>query len=167
MKTLEQQMAFYQRYHRHPKNRLTHFFGVPIIVYSLLVPMSLARFAVGGFELSLAHVFVAAVLLYYVALDVALAVATALVVALLLSAADVTAGQGAAVAWTAFAIAFAGGWALQLLGHRIEGRRPALVDNFFQVFIAPVFLMAELFFALGLKKRTRDEVRRLAAEGGA
>jgi uncharacterized membrane protein YGL010W len=33
-----------------------------------------------------------------------------------------------------------------------EGRKPALTDNLFQIFIAPIFLVAELFFALGLKR---------------
>ena len=37
------------------------------------------------------------------------------------------------------------------MGHVFEGRRPALSDNLFQIFIAPVFLVAEVFFALGLK----------------
>ena len=31
MKTLEEQMSFYLRYHRNPKNKLTHFVGVPLI----------------------------------------------------------------------------------------------------------------------------------------
>jgi uncharacterized membrane protein YGL010W len=40
----------------------------------------------------------------------------------------------------------------------LEGRRPALADNFFQIFIAPVFLVAEVFFALGLKRDVREKV---------
>jgi uncharacterized membrane protein YGL010W len=53
-----------------------------------------------------------------------------------------------------------GGWVFQLIGHAIEGRRPALMDNFFQVFIAPIFLIAELFFALGLRRELQASVRR-------
>ncbi|MGD9941838.1 MAG: DUF962 domain-containing protein [Burkholderiaceae bacterium] len=164
MKTLEQQMAFYRRYHRDPRNRLTHFFGVPAIAFSLLVPLSLIGVDVGGWWLSAAQLLALAVLAYYFALDVALALATTVVFAALLALAAWVAAQGAAVAWTVFAVAFIGGWILQLIGHAIEGRRPALVDNFFQVFIAPIFLMAELFFALGLKQDVRRSVDRLAGE---
>ena len=39
-----------------------------------------------------------------------------------------------------------------------EGRKPALADNLFQIFIAPIFLVAELFFALGLKRDVRKKV---------
>jgi uncharacterized membrane protein YGL010W len=39
-----------------------------------------------------------------------------------------------------------------------EGRKPALTDNLFQIFIAPVFLMAEVFFALGLKRDVLEKV---------
>ena len=41
-----------------------------------------------------------------------------------------------------FGVSFVGGWALQLLGHGYEGRRPALVDNLFQVVIAPMMYIA-------------------------
>ncbi len=164
MKTLEQQMAFYQRYHRHPKNKLTHFFGVPAIAFALLVPLSLIGIDLGGWWLSGAQVFALVVLAYYFALDVALALAMTAFIAMLLWLAAWVAAQGAAVAWTVFAVAFVGGWVLQLIGHYFEGRRPALVDNFFQVFIALVFLMAELFFALGFKRDVRQRVERLAGE---
>ena len=58
---------------------------------------------------------------------------------------------GAAPGWTWFAILFVGGWILQLVGHVFEGRKPALADNLFQIFVAPIFLAAEVFFALGLQ----------------
>ena len=45
-----------------------------------------------------------------------------------------------------------------------EGRKPALVDNLFQIFVAPIFLAAEVFFALGYKPRLHEEVQRRAQE---
>ncbi len=53
---------------------------------------------------------------------------------------------------------FAGGWIFQLVGHVFEGRRPALADNLFQIFIAPIFLVAEAFFALGLKRELLKKI---------
>ena len=57
-----------------------------------------------------------------------------------------------------FRHSFRRGWGLQLVGHAFEGRKPALVDNFMQVFIAPMFLIAEVAFALGLRKSLAAEV---------
>ena len=48
-----------------------------------------------------------------------------------------------------FALTFILGWILQLVGHLIEGKRPALLDNFWQALIAPLFLTAEVFFMSG------------------
>jgi uncharacterized membrane protein YGL010W len=84
--------------------------------------------------------------------------------AVLLIAANRVCTLGAPTALTVFAVAFAGGWALQLLGHVFEGRKPALLDNFFQVLIAPIFLMAEVFFAFGYKRDVAERVEQLALQ---
>ncbi len=39
-------------------------------------------------------------------------------------------------AWIVFTAFFVGGWAVQLWGRVYEGRKPALVDNPFQIFVA-------------------------------
>ena len=72
------------------------------------------------------------------------------------------AALGSAAGWIWFALLFVGGWILQLVGHLFEGRRPALADNLFQIFIAPIFLCAEVFFALGYKPRLHAAVRERA-----
>ena len=70
--------------------------------------------------------------------------------------------QRALLGWTWFAILFVGGWILQLVGHVFEGRKPALADNLFQIFVAPIFLAAEVFFALGYKPRLHAAMRERA-----
>lgn len=169
MKTLEEQMSFYLRYHRNPKNRLTHFFGVPLIMFSLFVLLGLVRLQIGEVSITAASVLAIAVLAYYFRLDAVLAVAMTLFTAVLLIAANRVCTLGTTAALSVFAVTFVGGWILQLVGHAFEGRKPALVDNFFQVLIAPIFLMAELFFALGYKREVAERVEQLAlqAERGA
>ena len=51
--------------------------------------------------------------------------------------------------WIAFLALFVGGWILQFVGHHYEGKRPALVDNIFQGFIGPMFLVAETMVVMG------------------
>jgi len=152
MQTLEQQMAVYLRYHRDARNKLTHLFGVPLIVFALLIPMSWPGIEVAGVRITLAHAFLLLVLGYYFWLDAGLAAALTIAAAGLLRAAQWIAGVGTAAAWLVCAAAFAGGWALQLLGHYYEGKRPALVDNIWQVFVAPLFVMAEVLVKLGWKR---------------
>jgi uncharacterized membrane protein YGL010W len=153
MKSLEDQMGFYAAYHQDARNKATHFIGVPAIMLSLFIPLAWLRLEVGGLTLTAAMLFAAVVLAYYFVLDVPLAAAMLLFTGLLVYIADRIAAQGAVAGWTWFAILFIGGWALQLAGHAFEGRKPALVSNLFQIFVAPIFLCAEVFFALGYKPR--------------
>jgi uncharacterized membrane protein YGL010W len=155
MKSLDEQMSIYAAYHRNRWNRRTHFVGVPAIVFAILIPMSWVPIAAG---VTLAHLFVAAVLVYYFRLDAALALATTVAAGALLYAAHLASASGLVSGWIWFGIFFAGGWAFQLVGHVFEGRKPALADNLFQIFVAPIFLVAELFFALGLKHDVRGRV---------
>jgi len=162
VKTLEEEMATYAAYHRDPRNRATHFVGVPLIMLAILVPLSWIRVEVSGFGITAAMVLAAAVLAYYFVLDVALALAMLAVLGALIWLAELIVAAGTAQAWAWFGALFVGGWILQLVGHVFEGRRPALVDNLLQIFVAPIFLMAEVFFALGYKPELR---RRLSSSG--
>ena len=167
MKTLEQQMAFYAAYHRNRWNRLTHFVGVPAIIFSILIPMAWLRLPVAGVELTVAMLFVAIVLLYYFVLDVPLALAMTAFILPVLYCADWVARLPWQPGLAAFLAAFIGGWLIQLVGHAFEGRKPALTDNLFQIFVAPIFLAAEIAFALGLRRGTQQEVEKLSHQHDA
>ena len=144
-------MSFYAAYHQDGRNKATHFVGVPAIMLSLFIPLAWLRLDAGGVTLTAAMLFAAVVLVYYFLLDVPLALAMLVFTGLLVYVAHRIAAQGMAAGWTWFAILFVGGWILQLVGHVFEGRKPALVSNLFQIFVAPIFLCAEVFFALGYK----------------
>jgi len=160
MKSLAEHMAFYSSYHRDPRNRLTHFFGVPAIVYAILILMSYGWIPLGGVEISLAAIFVAVMLVYYLSLDWMLGLAMAVIFIPMCWAAQATAALGLATGLTVFGIVFVGGWIVQLIGHKFEGNRPALLDNLFQTLVSPIFLTAELFFMAGLKLPLKEEVER-------
>lgn len=164
MQSLEQQMSFYAAYHQDPRNKASHFLGVPMIIFGLFIALGWARVEVGGVTLTAAMLLGAAVLVWYFLLDVALALAMLALNALLLYLADRVSAQplGVGAAW--FLVFFGGGWVIQLIGHVWEGRKPALVDNFFQIFVAPIFLAAEVFFALGYKPALHAAVQKRALE---
>jgi len=158
MKTLEDQMGVYAAYHQDARNKATHFVGVPVIVLSLMIPLSWLRFD----GISAAMVTTAVLLAYYLALDIWLGFAMCIAMGALLWLGQLIADQGALAGWLWFGGLFVGGWILQLVGHVFEGRKPALADNLFQIFVAPIFLCAELFFALGYKPRLHSAVEERA-----
>jgi uncharacterized membrane protein YGL010W len=162
VKTLEDQMSVYAAYHQDARNKATHFVGVPMIIVSLFIPLAMLKVELGGLVLTGAIAFAAVILIYYVFLDALLALATAVFTALFLLAAHWIAAKGPAITWSAFAVLFIGGWIIQLVGHAFEGRKPALADNLFQIFIAPIFLCAEIFFALGYKPALHAAVQQRA-----
>lgn len=164
MQTLERQMSFYAAYHQDPRNKASHFVGVPMIIFGLFIALAWARVDVGGATLTAAMLLAAVVLVWYFLLDVPLALAMLAVNALLLYLADLVATQPMATGAMWFAVFFGGGWVIQLIGHVWEGRKPALVDNFFQIFVAPIFLAAEVFFALGYKPALHAAVQKRALE---
>lgn len=110
IKTLDRQMAVYAAYHRNPVNRLTHFAGVPLIMFSLLLALSWTSVSLAGVSITGAMILAALVLAYYFVLDTALAAAMAVFTGLLLAVAHwVAATFPPAVGWGTFAACFIGG----------------------------------------------------------
>jgi len=164
MQTLEQQMSFYAAYHQDARNKATHFVGVPMIIFGLFIALGWARIEAGGVMLSAAMLLAAVVLVWYFLLDVPLALAMLAGNGVLLYLAHLVSVQPIATGALWFLVFFGGGWVIQLIGHVYEGRKPALVDNFFQIFVAPIFLAAEVFFALGYKPALHAAVQKRALE---
>lgn len=148
----QSQLATYVAYHRDARNRATHFVGVPAIVFATLLALAQFDVVVAGQSFSLALAALAAFWTLWFVLDMGVGAAMGLfLVPAWLAAEWLADGFGPGVNWTIFGVAFVGGWAFQLVGHVYEGRRPALVDNLFQALIGPMFLVAEIFIALGLR----------------
>jgi uncharacterized membrane protein YGL010W len=164
MKTIEDQMGFYAAYHQDARNKATHFIGVPAIMLSLFIPLAWLRIDLAGVPLTAAMLIAAVVLAYYFVLDVPLALAMLVLIGAMVWVGQEIAALGAVQGWIWFGVLFVGGWIFQLVGHVYEGRRPALTDNLFQIFVAPIFLAAEAFFAMGYKPRLHEEVQRRASQ---
>jgi len=146
------QLASYAAVHRSGRNKATHFVGIPIIVFSLLLILTLWRIYPAGREVSMALVVAVVAVLGWMALDLGIGLIMAALMAPTWYAAEALAGAlGPSSTVVAFGVLFIGGWALQFLGHHYEGKRPALLDNIFQGFIGPMFLVAETLVASGYR----------------
>ncbi|MBB6254180.1 Mpo1-like protein [Nitrospirillum iridis] len=143
----ERQMAMYTTYHRDGRNKATHAVGIPVIVFSVVLATTLVR--VGPVTLGLALSTMVWALWIALNRPVGLALGLLVVPSVWLSAWAVDHLPTSTVGWVAGGL-FVGGWALQLLGHVFEGRKPALVDNLFQALIGPMFVATEGLMALGL-----------------
>jgi uncharacterized membrane protein YGL010W len=153
MLTLKQQMQSYGAYHRDPRNKLTHFFGVPLVTFSLFLFLSWFRFVHPEvLPITVATLFYIGVTIYYLRLDWTVALIQLPFTMTLLLIADWVAKQSMALSLTVFLAAFTLGWIIQLVGHAMEGRRPALADNILQVFNAPLFLTIEALAMMGFRK---------------
>jgi uncharacterized membrane protein YGL010W len=148
----QRQLAMYASYHRDGRNRATHFVGIPLIVFSLFIPLAWIDFEIGGTSISAGMIVGLAVLALWIALDWAIGLAMILVLVPMWYFGERIAATGLATGWVVFALTFIGGWVFQLVGHVFEGKRPALMDNLFQALIGPMFLMAEIFVWLGLRR---------------
>lgn len=127
----------YAEFHRHPVNRLTHQIAVPLIVFHIVAMLSWVTLAAPyGWSLTVAHVLVAAVVAWYLSLDLGLGVLMALLYALCFPLAAVT-PRSAVIAMAVV------GWLIQLAGHVVwEKRSPAFLTNLLQALIGPLFFVA-------------------------
>jgi uncharacterized membrane protein YGL010W len=156
---LEQNITQYAAYHRDRRNIATHFVGIPMIVLAGVTALATITIHAGGMDVTAAAVLTIAACVYYLVLDVALGVTmTVALFAACAVASEAIARLGAPGALAASAAVFVAGWALQYLGHYYEGMKPAFYDDVKQLLIGPLFLCAEVFFALGAKPALRRYV---------
>jgi uncharacterized membrane protein YGL010W len=163
MTRLSTLLASYGRYHRDPRNRLTHYFGVPAIIYAVLIPAAFYSVSLNGASFGLDRLIVAVAVAGYLIADVRLGLALAVALAALAAAAEATTTIGSSVALGVAGASFVGGWALQLLGHRLESNRPAFLSNLAQLVVAPLYLAAEIGFAVGWRGSLKTDVERQLA----
>lgn len=162
MKTLTEQLAGYAAYHRDRRNITTHYVGIPLITVAVAVLIARPMFTVGGWVLSPAVVVAVLFALYYLRLDLRYGlVMTAVLVSSVVFAHGVAAMD--TVTWLSVGVTlFVVGWVLQFVGHWYEGRKPAFVDDIIGLVIGPLFVAAEIGFALGLRREVQAAIESIA-----
>lgn len=158
MKTLTDHLAQYAAYHRDPRNLLSHFIGIPMIVLAVAVLLSRPGVDIGGLWLSPVALVAAAATLFYLRLDLRFGLLMGVVLLLCVWGGARLAQQSTAL-WLGAGIGlFVVGWIIQFVGHYFEGRKPAFVDDLSGLIIGPLFVAAELGFMLGLREPLRHAI---------
>ena len=123
----------YAAYHRHPANKMTHYIGVPLIIFTVVGLLS--RISLGPMSLA------APVALAVVAYDLRLSVKLTLPFAAFIGVCFLVAP---AVPITFLWTGFVGGWILQFVGHFVyEKKSPAFFKNLEQLLVGPLWLLEE------------------------
>lgn len=143
----------YAEYHRDRRNILTHFVGVPMIVFAVGVLLARPTFIVGGLALTPCWVLFAVVAAWYLTRGhLGIGLATTVGVGLLMLAAHEVNG-GSTAQWLAWGVGFfVVGWVIQFIGHYYEGRKPAFADDIVGLLVGPMFVVLEMLALLGLFK---------------
>jgi len=140
MRRVDRLFESYGRYHQNPVNKAIHWICVPLIVWSVLGMLWAASAAA-------AVAVIAAATLFYLFLSLPLACGMLAVLA------------GMAWLLTLFGdrllmislLTFVAAWAGQFIGHVIEGRKPAFVDDLRSFLVAPAWLVSDVYRRLGLR----------------
>ncbi|MBJ8506877.1 DUF962 domain-containing protein [Acinetobacter seifertii] len=152
MTNLEQQLSKYAAYHLNHQNILTHFVGIPLIVFSILCLTARVGIDISSFKFTFAMVLIAVSTIYYFILDkvfgLLMLIILVAVYPLASQIAELSLGQ-----WLAASIGFfVVGWVFQFVGHYFEKKKPAFVDDVIGLAIGPLFVLAEFIFMLGFRK---------------
>lgn len=156
-------LSQYAAYHRDRRNIVSHFVGVPMIVFAIGVLLAHPAFAVRGVTLSPAWLLYAVTVAWYLTRgNVILGlVVSALVGALLLLSHQMA--DGGLGAWLTWGVGtFVAGWLIQFAGHWYEGKKPAFIDDLIGILVAPMFITAEMLFMLGWNRPLLAEIERRA-----
>jgi uncharacterized membrane protein YGL010W len=140
MRRVDRLFESYGRYHQDPVNKMLHWICVPLIVWSVL-GMLWAASPVA------ACVAIAATILFYLFLSLTLAIGMLAVVAGMALTLVLLGDRVLLVSLLTFAAA----WIGQFIGHAIEGRKPAFVDDLRSFLVAPAWLLGDLYRRLGLR----------------
>jgi len=158
MKTITERLTDYAACHRDRRNIATHFVGIPLITLAVAVLLSRPAFELTGLALSPALVAGALIVAFYLRLDIGTGIIMAVLISLALAFGTWAAGQPTLLWLTIGITGLVAGFALQFIGHHLEGRKPAFADDLMGLLIGPLFLVVEVMFAFGLH---RDMQRRI------
>ncbi|WP_278492421.1 DUF962 domain-containing protein [Acinetobacter gyllenbergii] len=158
MTNLERLLSQYAAYHLDRNNIVTHFVGIPLIVFSILCLTARAGVEISGFSITLAMLLIVLSSIYYISLDKLFGI---LMLILFVLAYPLAVNIAALPMWSWLGASigiFVVGWVFQFVGHYFEKKKPAFVDDVIGLAIGPLFVLAEFIFLLGFRKPLHQRI---------
>lgn len=158
MSKLEKLLSQYAAYHLDHKNIMTHFVGIPLIVFAIMCLTAKASFVVAEFDVTLLLILMVISAGYYFSLDRIFGLMMVMIFAISYPFA-LKIAQLNLIVWLILSIGiFILGWIIQFIGHFYEKKKPAFMDDVIGLAIGPLFVLAELVFLLGFRKRLQQRM---------
>jgi len=154
-KSADQWFADYGESHRHHTNELIHWICVPLIFFSVLgfvwtIPApEFLQENVPGFNWAL--VAIVAATLFYLRLSPRLSAGLLFFMSLCYTALVALELFEVYPLWKICAVLFVLAWIGQFIGHQIEGKKPAFLQDLVFLLIGPAWLMSMVYKKLGQK----------------
>jgi len=144
----ERSLDDYASYHRDPRNKVTHYIGIPVIVYTIIVFLRMVDVPdVAGLALDAAALVMVPVGIFYLSLNVGTGIGMLLIFIAMYALAPF-------VSWQLALGGFIGGWVLQFIGHHFEGKSPAFFKNATHLLIGPLWILNDFYSKLHLPAYT-------------
>ena len=144
--------------HRHPVNQWVHIFCVPAIFVSTLglfwlIPLGqwLGLEGAAAYWVNGGTLLAVLCMPFYLRLSMGVSLlmlgwlAVSLAVVTLVDRSALSLGWSALVLWLV-------AWAVQVWGHKVEGKKPSFTDDLVFLLVGPVFVSLELAYKLGLSR---------------
>lgn len=158
MSKLEKLLSQYAAYHLDRKNIVTHFIGIPMIVFSIICLTARVEFSLAQYPITLALTIMIATVIYYLSLDLIFGMVMGVIFAIAYPFALNVAALSMSM-WLLLSIGFfVVGWIFQFVGHFYEKKKPAFVDDLVGLAIGPLFVLAEMIFLLGMRKSLEQKM---------
>ena len=144
--------------HRHPVNQWVHIFCVPAIFVSTLglfwlIPVDqwLGLEGAAAYWVNGGTLLAVLCMPFYLRLSMGVSLlmlgwlAVSIAVVTLVDRSALSLGWSALVLWLV-------AWAVQVWGHKVEGKKPSFTDDLVFLLVGPVFVSLELAYKLGLSR---------------
>ena len=156
MKSIQQWLEEYAESHQNPRNKLIHWFCVPIIFFTiigLLYSIPIQFGVIAGLKVNIGSIVAVLIFIYYclLSLKIALGMLIFTLISLYLSELifQVTGGYiGLAITCV---VLFVVSWIFQFVGHEIEGKKPSFIKDLQYLMIGPAWVISFFYKKIGIQ----------------
>lgn len=143
IRSIDQWFAEYGKSHTHKTNKQIHYLCVPLILYSILALLDSIPIYL-GFTLAWALVLVVAP--YYFILSLSFGLPVVIISVLMCLSFDLYPNSQLQLYVASLIFIFS--WALQFIGHKIEGQKPSFLEDLQFLLIGPLWVTKNLISKL-------------------
>ena len=154
MRTATEWFELYGESHQNPVNKAIHWFCIPLIVTSTLGLLQSVPDPFGTPALHWGTLVVLGALAFYATFSTTIALGMAVVGALALSINGWLEASGLPLLWISMGT-FALAWAVQFVGHEIEGKKPSFLHDVQFLLIGPAWLLQFVYRRVGIPVELR------------